>query len=39
LIFDNKYLYRWMEEAERFAKENNLGLHEWEFSVGFYMPC
>jgi endonuclease YncB( thermonuclease family)/beta-lactam-binding protein with PASTA domain len=28
LIFDNKYLYRWMEEAERFAKENNLGLHE-----------
>jgi endonuclease YncB( thermonuclease family) len=28
LVFDNRYLYRWFQDAEKFAKENNLGVHE-----------
>jgi len=27
LIFDNRYLYRWFQDAEKIAKENNLGVH------------
>jgi hypothetical protein len=37
LVFDNRYLYRWFQDAEKFAKENNLGVHEWEFLLEFYM--
>lgn len=37
LTFDNKFIYRWFQEAERFAQENELGIHEWEFLVGFYI--
>lgn len=28
LAFDNKYIFRWFQEAERFAQENGLGIHE-----------
>lgn len=28
LVFNNRYIYRWFEDAENFAKENGLGLHE-----------
>ena len=28
LTINNRYMYRWFDEAERFAKENNLGVHE-----------
>ena len=30
LIFDNRYLYRWFQDAQLFAQENGLGIHEWE---------
>lgn len=28
LVFDNKYLLRWFQEAERYAEANGLGVHE-----------
>ncbi len=28
LVFNNRYLVRWFQEAERFAQENGLGIHE-----------
>ena len=28
LVFNNRYLVRWFQEAERFASENGLGIHE-----------
>jgi endonuclease YncB( thermonuclease family) len=28
LIFNNRYLYRWFQDAQIFAEENNLGIHE-----------
>ncbi|MDD4070201.1 MAG: hypothetical protein PHF05_07095, partial [Candidatus Izemoplasmatales bacterium] len=28
LIFDNRYLYRWFQDAQLFAQENGLGIHE-----------
>jgi beta-lactam-binding protein with PASTA domain/endonuclease YncB( thermonuclease family) len=28
LIFNNRYLYRWFQDAEKYAKENNLGVHQ-----------
>lgn len=28
LVFSNRYLVRWFQEAERFAQENGLGVHE-----------
>lgn len=28
LVFNNKYLLRWFQEAERYAEENGLGVHE-----------
>ncbi len=28
LIINNRYMPRWFDEAEKFAKENNLGIHE-----------
>jgi len=28
LIFDNRYIYRWFQDAEKFARENGLGIHE-----------
>lgn len=39
LIFNNRYLYRWFQDAQLFAQENNLGIHEWEFLEDFYMHC
>jgi endonuclease YncB( thermonuclease family)/beta-lactam-binding protein with PASTA domain len=28
LIFNNRYLYRWFQDAQIFAEENDLGIHE-----------
>lgn len=28
LVVNNRYMYRWFDEAERFAKANHLGIHE-----------
>jgi hypothetical protein len=28
LINSNRYMHRWFDEAEKFAKDNNLGIHE-----------
>lgn len=28
LVFNNRYLYRWFQDAEKFAAENGLGIHE-----------
>ncbi|MCF7923907.1 MAG: lamin tail domain-containing protein [Candidatus Izimaplasma sp.] len=28
LVYNERYLYRWFQEAQRFAEENNLGIHE-----------
>ncbi|XMB71603.1 lamin tail domain-containing protein [Mycoplasmatota bacterium WC30] len=28
LVFNNRYLIRWFQEAERFAQNNGLGIHE-----------
>jgi hypothetical protein len=39
MVFDNKYLVRWFQEAEKYASEHGLGVHEWEFLVGFYTLC
>jgi hypothetical protein len=38
LIFNNRYLYRWFQDAQIFAEENDLGIHEWEFLEDFYTP-
>lgn len=27
LVYGNRYLYRWFQDAERYARENNLGIH------------
>jgi hypothetical protein len=32
-------MHRWFDEAEKFAKDNNLGIHEWEYLDDFYTPC
>ena len=28
LVFDDRYLYRWFQDAQLFAQENGLGIHE-----------
>ncbi|MDT8336402.1 MAG: lamin tail domain-containing protein [Candidatus Izemoplasmatales bacterium] len=28
LVFNNRYLYRWFQDAEKYAAENGLGIHE-----------
>jgi len=28
LMVNNRYMHRWFDEAEKFAKDNNLGIHE-----------
>jgi len=28
LVFDNRYLFRWFQDAEKFARDNGLGVHE-----------
>jgi endonuclease YncB( thermonuclease family) len=28
LVFNNRYIYRWFQDAEKFAIENGLGIHE-----------
>ncbi|MFW5888876.1 MAG: lamin tail domain-containing protein [Bacillota bacterium] len=28
LVYNNRYLYRWFQEAQRYAEENNFGIHE-----------
>ena len=27
LVYNNRYLYRWFQDAEQYAKDNNLGVH------------
>ncbi len=27
LVYGNRYLYRWFQDAEKYARENNLGIH------------
>ncbi|MFP4479176.1 MAG: hypothetical protein ACLFPM_07060, partial [Candidatus Izemoplasmatales bacterium] len=28
LVINNRYMLRWFQEAEKFARDNNLGIHE-----------
>lgn len=28
LVYNNRYLYRWFEDAEQYAKDNQLGIHK-----------
>ncbi|QWB99939.1 lamin tail domain-containing protein [Mycoplasmatota bacterium] len=28
LVINNRYMIRWLQEAEKFARDNNLGIHE-----------
>jgi hypothetical protein len=38
-VINNRYLHRWFDEAEKFAIDNNLGIHEWVFLADSCMRC